>query len=146
MGNSTVITDPQDPRLMGDTNTEDYSRSRKKRMAKKFTLPTGCDCESFVVRELNGNDEIDAAVMADKSSSDLVKDSPIAQFGAERRESLRLSLVEVDGKPVPQPYLEMNHWSLKTLRVLMAAFNDLNGLDEDDLKNCLASAEVVSAR
>jgi hypothetical protein len=97
------------------------------------------------MKELTAKDEIEAAVWADKFMSEALRNSAMAAIGAEQREAMRLSLVEVDGEPVNQngvPFLAMDSWSLKTIRLAQTAFNDLNGVDAEDLKNFKASARV----
>jgi hypothetical protein len=84
--------------------------------------------------------------MADKLMSDALRNSAVATISAEQREAMRLSLVEVDGEPVNHdgvPYMAMDDWSLKTLRFLQTAFNEMNGIEADDLKNFRAGAQIV---
>jgi len=116
-------------------------------LMKKFNMPRGGEgfsCKSFVMRELNAKDELEASIWADKTRSEAA-DGPLAMIGSEHRESVRLSLVYVDGNRVNHngvPFTAMNDWSMKTMRLLMQAFNDLNGVDKKEVADFSKGAEV----
>lgn len=115
------------------------------RLKKLWKLPPGCDIKSFVMREVGAKDEMEAAIWAEKSLSSAERTNAMAVVGAQQRECMRLSLVEVDGSPVNHdgiPFKAMDQYSIKTLRFLQYAFNLMNGVDDDDLKNFEAGAEV----
>ena len=121
-------------------------------MQKRFHLPAHkageppYSCQSFVLRELTAGDQREAALWADRRR-DATSDSPLAQFQQERFEALRLSLVEVDGKPVNQdgiPFLALDDWTYRTLVFARLAFNSLNGADDEALEGFLAGAEIVA--
>ena len=115
--------------------------------AKRYTLPSYCSVQSVVMRELDGQDDIEASVWADKNASSTVKESAVAAMVADQRESIRLSLLEVDGKPVNHdglPFMAMDHWSSRTFRFLQQFYGDLNGATNEDLKNAVTGAELIS--
>jgi hypothetical protein len=117
-------------------------------MAKRYTLPDYCSVQSVVMRELDGQDDIEASVWADKNASSTVKESAVAAMVADQRESIRLSLLEVDGKPVNHdglPFMEMDNWTSRTFRFLMQFYGDLNGATNEDLKNAVTGAELIQS-
>lgn len=92
------------------------------------------------MRELLARDEY--AVSASLHSRDT--DDSMIRFN----ESLRVSLVEVDGIPVNRggiPYQAMDEWSARTMRFATKAFLDLNGnVEEAELADFVTAGEVVS--
>ena len=115
-------------------------------MQKRFTLPDYCSVGEFVMRELTAKDELTASIFAEKFMSDALRNSAVATIAAEQREAMRLALVEVDGIQVNLdgvPYLEMDNWSMRTVRFAQMAFNEMNGIESDDLKNFKAGAQIV---
>lgn len=114
--------------------------------AKRYTLPPGCSVGEVVMRELDGEDDIEASIWADKNATSALKESAVAAMVADQRESMRLSLLEVDGVPVNHdglPYMKADRWSSKTWRCMQSFYADLNGMKEQDLKNAVAGAEVI---
>lgn len=121
--------------------------TRPKRVARRFTLPERCDIRSFTMRELDGNDEIEASIWAEKNVPPAQSQSPLAMMAQEQKEAIRLSLVEVDDVPITPgvPYMDMDHWSMRTMRFVRQAFGITNGVEEDELKNFEAEASLVCA-
>jgi len=116
------------------------------RLRKRYTLPDYCDCREVVMRELEATDDIQSAIWADAHATSALKGSAVAAIQADRRESIRLSMVEVDGEPVNVdgvPFMGMDRWSHRTLIYVEAFFNDLNGVDTGDLKKAIAGGTVV---
>lgn len=111
---------------------------------KRYTLPDGYSCKTFVMRELTAGDEIEAALMADAKGR---PSSITAAITAERTESIRLALCEVDGNPVggAEPFMMMDRWTYRTLAALRTAFDDINGVPDKDLENLTTKAEIVGA-
>lgn len=109
---------------------------------KRFVLPKGLSCGEMVVRELSGKDDLTAAQRADAKLSADEKLNPIVSMQVQRREAMRLSLVEVDGRKVNlgEPFMNLDDWSQRTVVFLSRAFEELNGVKEDELKNFLAGA------
>lgn len=117
------------------------------RVMKRYRLPAYCDCREVIMRELDGKDELEAAIWADKHKSSAAADSPFAELQADHREAMRLSLVQVDGVAVNVggvPFMAMNDWSLRTMRMISAFFADLNGVDPGELKNAVAAGEIIT--
>ncbi len=117
-----------------------------KRLKKRFKLPEYCDIAEFVMRELDANDEMEAAMWAEQKMTSAHRENPIAAMGLEQREAVRLSLCEVEGAKVNHdgvPYAAMDNFSMRTMRFLNSAFSDLNGIDSDDLKNFQAEASLI---
>jgi len=116
--------------------------------AKRYQLPDYCTIREVVMRELDGQDDIEASIWADKNATSAIKGSAVAAMVADQRESIRLSLLEVDGLPVNHdgiPYRAMDDFTSVTFRFLQQFYADMNGAKEDDLKNAIAGAEVITS-
>lgn len=112
---------------------------------KRYHLPDGCNCKSFVMRELRGTDEKQAAMLADKMSSSA--DGEAGRLNQAMRESMRLSLVYVDGQRVNEngvPYLDMDKWTSKTMRLALEAYQELNGVEDDEIEDFRKGSEIVT--
>lgn len=115
------------------------------RISKRWKMPKGCDIQEFVMREVTGQDEIEAAIWAEKGMTTAQSSSAMAIYSAQRRECMRLALVEVDGAQVNHdgiPFKQMDYYSIKTMLFLTYAFNKMNGVEDDELKNFEAGAET----
>ena len=110
-------------------------------LKKKFYLPKGCSVRSFVMREIRGADQLLAAERADHAGREQNLNS-IMLLSVEAVEAQRLSLWMVDGKRVnnPDPYKEMDQWNARTKRFLIAAFSDVNGCTDDELRDFMNRA------
>lgn len=120
-------------------------------LAKRFQLPPGCNDKqgnpitSVVIRELTVGDEATIAILAETNSPEAM-DTFSGQTAAIGRESIRLSLVEVNGERIEtaEPYMAMDQWSRRTLMTVRRFFNDLNSLPEEaELKKLVAAGEIV---
>lgn len=115
-------------------------------LMKRYVLPDGMSCKEFVMRELTAQDEIEAAIWADKKRSS-ASDGVLSMVGGEQREAMRLALVEVDGEPVNVqgvPFTALDKWTYRTMRYLERAFEDLNGIAKKDLDSFKEGAEIVN--
>jgi len=132
-----------------EPQTVTYSRGsnyRKGALTKRYQLPKGCSVREVVIRELCGNDELEAALWTERHADAALLETPQGQIAAEQREMVRLSLVEVDGAEVNVdgvPYMGLDTWSVKTFRAVRLFFNDINSLDGAQLKSALEGAQVV---
>jgi len=98
---------------------------------RKFKFPKHCSIDEIVMRETNGIDEQDAALAADGRG----------ERGSVMTELVRLSIVEVDGQKVQQPFLEMERFNSKTRALIMKAYEQLNDLPLEELSVFLAASE-----
>lgn len=113
---------------------------------RTFKLPKGCSIREFEMRELTAEDELEAARMVDAKLVGAEKNSVMLVMAAERKEAERMSLVSVDGQRVDNsgaPFMGMNKWTQRTMRFVTAAFAEMNGVQDAELKKFLA--EVGSA-
>lgn len=122
------------------------AREEHPRLMKRFELGEGCDAETVVMQELRNCDKVEIGVWVDAHGSisiDSAADLKTALV-AEQYEALRFSLVQVDDESVGGaiPYMAMDDWSAKTMRYMQAFFDDLNGVEETDVKNAVRTAEV----
>lgn len=134
---------PKDPRA---GNTTVVRAQNQHLLRKRYVLPDGLSCKEFVMRELDARDELEAAMWADKKTTTTGGNNMLSMMGAEQREAMRLSFCEVDGHPVNIdgiPFVDFDRWTMKTMRFVTQAFNDLNGVDAKELKSFTAGAEVV---
>ena len=115
-------------------------------LRKRFTLPAGCSVGSFVMRELTGPDELEAAMWADKKMDKDRRSDAVAVMEGEQREAMRLAFTEVDGEPVNHdgiPFVAMDLWTYRTMRFAQTAFSDVNGVQIDELQSFKEGAELV---
>jgi len=103
-------------------------------MRRRFTLPARCDVASFVIREVNGHDEQHAALQVEARGEART---------SHYNELIRLSLVEVDGEAVTQPFLAMEEWNTRTRSLLLRGYDKVNGLEDEEVAVFLTGAEVV---
>jgi len=120
-------------------------------IAKRFQLPPGCNdrdgapITDVVIRELVVGDEVTIAILAEQLAAGAM-DTFSGQTAAISRESIRLSLVSVNGDPVSpeKPYMAMDQWTRRTLQAVRRYFAEVNGSpDEGELGKLVRAAEVV---
>ncbi len=99
---------------------------------KRFKLSKGCDIQSIVLRETCGKDEEMAALKAEARGM---------KPGQIHEELLRLAVTEVDGKKVEYPFTGLSKWNTKTRNMVLAYFNDMNSVEEAELKSFLEEGE-----
>jgi len=124
--------------------------SERPRMMREYRLPeqnpqTGrpFGCRSVVMKELRNRDKLEIGLWVDLRRVD--KTDLKAQLEAEQFEAMRYSLVQVDGHPVNQdgrPYGEMDDWDLATMRYIQAFFDDMNGVEEEDVKKAVRAGTI----
>ena len=120
---------------------------RKGCLTKRFQLPAGCSIREVAVRELEGHDELTAALWMEQNAPAAMLETPAGQIAAEQRELVRLSLVEVDGEEVNLdgvPFLGMDRWTLKTYKAVRFFYQTVNTLDDGELRKSLAGAVVLA--
>lgn len=117
------------------------------RLTKRYPMPKRCDCREFVMRELDGNDEIEISLWVErKMSAHPSRENPLAWTTVQRNEEMKRALMEVDGKAVNVdgvPFDEMDEWSERTKKFMRMAFDELNGLEAGEVEKFKAGAQVV---
>ena len=116
--------------------------------AQRFEAPKGCqgDCKEIVVKELDGDDEIEAAVWADEKAGQPGFKSLGAYYKLERTEKIRAAIVAVDGKLVNvpgRPFKGYDKFHAPTKIWISACFDKLNSLESKDLEKSLAAGKEV---
>lgn len=101
---------------------------------RKFRLPERCNCSDVVIRETNGIDEQRAALMADSRG----------ERTNVYNELIRLSIVEVDGTPVTQPFTALEQWNSRTRAFIRAQYEVLNDISDEEVAVSKASGEDVT--
>lgn len=128
-----------------------FSESQRpdgKRERRYHDLPKNASCREFVIRELDGTDDLTVGMWVDRKVTDVIANNAVALMDLRKHEAMRCSLVSVDGKEVNLhnvPYAAMDTWTQRTLTALATAFHRLNGLEADELKNLLAEDEPSDA-
>jgi hypothetical protein len=114
--------------------------------ARRWTLPKGCSVQSFVMRELDGHDDLEIARIVDVKMTDDEKSNVTKLFEMRRHEACRRSLVMVNDRPVNVdglPYEAFDGWSQRTQVFAFRAFNKLNEVTGDELGKFDEAAEDV---
>ena len=104
-----------------------------KRHVRYPKFPEGCSINSLVIRETDGPDELKASLM--------VQTRPESNMTAEL---MRISIVEVDGKAVQQPYIGLDEWNTKTRDLVLRAFHDLNDTTSAERADFFKAAEEAT--
>lgn len=123
-------------------------RAARVRLMKRFEFPRGCDIQTAVLRELDGNDDEQVSILADARADGVQRQSVMLMSQIEQREALRMSLVEVDGDPVNAdgvPWGGLDDLSMRTLRLLQVAFAEVNGVTGDEAEGFKKAAVVVTS-
>lgn len=134
------------------------------RMIRRFIMPTTVrECREIFLLEITSRDEVNAAIFADATMSDIEKSSVRLSADAERREAIRLSIVGMGTQeggrraapadPVSYqhvnhdgiPFGALNEWSGKAWTSLHAYFGQLNGVPADELSEGIKGARTVGA-
>jgi hypothetical protein len=100
------------------------------------------DFATITMREVTGDDEMTAASAAAIKGAQYKKDwSPLVEL-------VKLSIVDVDGKPVngSAPFDAFDKWRVNSRNAVMRFYEVMNGLDEQDLKACLAVATATEQK
>lgn len=79
----------------------------------------GFDFKKIKLRELTGKDDVSVAKRCKG-----IDDPWLRQM-----ERVRVAIVEVDGKPVPQPFEEFDLWRERSRLLAQAAYAKVNGID-----------------
>lgn len=103
-------------------------------MEKRVELGEGFSVREFVLREMTGEDQINAATMAAKMLTKVqAKIDSVVEL-VKLRQMIQTTLVSVDGAPVngDAPFLGLKKWTCKTIGKAEKAFVELNGFTDDD--------------
>lgn len=113
-------------------------------LKKRFTLPEGCACKSFVMRELIVADQREISLNTDiNRTTDM---DAMGVFQLQRKEAMKLAICAVDDRPVNVagiPFTEFEYWNYTTLEYVLLAYNDLNSGADDNSEDFLKGAEIV---
>ena len=101
---------------------------------RKFTFPDGCNCTEITIRETTGIDEQEAALAVETRGA---RSTVYAEL-------VRLSVVEVDGQKVTQPFLEAEKWNSRTRTLVMKAYETVNRLEDEEIAAFIAASQDVT--
>lgn len=87
----------------------------------------GLDFKRIKLRELTGRDDV---AIAKRCKG--MDDAWLRQM-----ERVKLAIVEVDGKPVPQPFEEFDLWRERSRLLAQAAYAKVNGVDQASVSGFL---------
>jgi len=106
----------------------------------------GSSPRSIVLRELLAfeHDVVEANVEAFHGAKAAKSDQ--ARSYARVVESVRLSIVEVDGMAVDagEPYMGLDNWTQKKLSTVISLYAKINGSEDAEVERFLASSRPVS--
>ena len=117
---------------MGKTTIVRHDLSKRK--GCHLGDPSKTPILSFGVRETCGVDSGVASQMVAARG-----DSPSQAID----ELIRISIVEVNGQPVTQPYSQYDRWSARAQHFVFLAWRSLNATDKKEEEDFLKSGEVV---
>lgn len=113
--------------------------------------PNVDDFTAIIMREVDSNDSVQAAINADALMSDLEKRSQRLGLQREQQESVKLSIVAVcypasGWELVDQSsvWIEPDSWSSKSWAAMLIWFNELNSIRTEDAKKRLAEAVTIA--
>lgn len=98
---------------------------------RRHKFPERCNADEIVMRETTGIDEQLASLRAEASGDR----SSIYQ------ELVRISIVEVDGKKVQQPFTVLESWNSRTRGYVQKLYEHLNDMPEKEVKSFLGAGE-----
>lgn len=136
---------------------EELGRRYPNRMIKRFVFPTKIrEAREVFVMELTSREEVDAAIMAESTMSQVERASIRLANDAERRELTRKSIVgvgELREKNVVYhhanhdgiPFVEIDRWSPGAWTCLHAYHGTVNGVPTDELRAGIEAAQNVGA-
>lgn len=113
---------------------------------KRFTLPDGHPIREFVMRELDGLDDIEIAAWVERKTTSITGGSYKQEMQLERIEAMRRAIVSVDGETVNVngvPYAGFDRWPHRTRLHAHNAFNEMNGVSPAEQKKVQADAEDI---
>ncbi len=113
---------------------------------RRFTLPKWSKVREFVMRELDGGDDLDIATLAQASLTLAQHQDGLAVYEARQKQAKKTAFVSVDGRAVNSggdPFDELDGWPSRALRLVDDAFNELNGVSDEELKAFRTGAEDV---
>lgn len=127
---------------------------------KAFTMPRKiAECREVFIREMTGQDEIEAAIMADSILSTIEKQSMKLTLEAERRESMRAAIVGLgelkggkivyrhansEGVPLDLSY-QGRPWTQAAMTALSRFYAEVNGVPTEELEEGIKEARTVGA-
>lgn len=121
-----------------------------------YKLPGGLDVAGIAVRELFVRDDLEIGIRTDQNVPEANRDTMVSLMQAQKRESVRLSLVAIQREPdgqwervnEPLAFMEMDGWTHQTYAYLLRAYNELNGtsVEEDFQKGArrVSSTELFA--
>lgn len=116
------------------------------RFQKTFPAPKGVrEFVAITIQEVTGEEEIQAGMLADAHRGKSGREwSPLIEM-------VKLSIVsflDADGEShdAKAPFDAFDKWSSRARNAVMTFYNDVNGLDEQDLKACVAAATAAQTQ
>lgn len=137
--------------------SDELGKRYPNRMIKRFCFPTKIrEVREVFVMELTSREEVDAAIMAESSMSQVERQSVRLAMDAERRELTRKAIVgvgEVRGTGVVYrhanndgvPFVEIDKWTPGAWTCLHAYHGTVNGVPTDELRAGIEAAQNVGA-
>lgn len=127
------------------------------RMIQRFVLPGKVrEARELFIREVDSNDTVEAAILADATMTAIEKGSFKLTMEAERRQLAKLSIVGIgvlrNGRVVYEhansdgiPLAFDPPWTEAAWTALLKHYNDVNGVPVDELEEGTQGALIVGA-
>lgn len=120
---------------------------------RRCPMPDGVAQVAVIwIRELDSDDELQAAELADLFATDTQRRKPRLMMQLEQREAKRVSICAIQRRgQAPElithgvPFVEINKWPQGFWAALELHYLDLNGLPPEELGKSLAGAAVLGA-
>lgn len=121
----------------------------------RFDFPSKIrEGRAIYLMEVTSRDELEGAKYADAVMSDLEKKSVQLSTEAQRRETVRMSIVGLVTRTEPiayrhiggaVPFHEIDGWSSKAVTCVSVYFNNLNGINSEELAEGLKGQRTIGA-
>lgn len=157
MSNKATATIAHD--AVAETPMQRFERELMERHPKRtivrFDFPSKVrEARAIYLKEVTSRDELEAAKYADSIMSDIERKSIKLTSEAERRETVRISIVGVVTRSEPvqyqhvggdHPFHAIDDWSGKATTCLMMFYNNLNGIGTDEVMEGLKGQRTIGA-
>ena len=110
-------------------------------LAYRFEMPKDkgprrCSIKSITIKETGGTEEAAASAIAEAKG----------KSGSVAIETIRLSIVAVDDKPVSQPFGDLDSWNTRTRRLVAKFWESINGTDDGEAESFIEAATPVESK
>lgn len=119
----------------------------------RFDFPARIrEARAVYIKEISSRDEMEASTLADSTMTELEKASMRLSAEAQRKETLRISIVGLVTRTEPLqyrhiggsvPFLELDDWSAKAMTCLKIYYGQINGLTDEEIVEGLKGQRTI---